>query len=274
MWQELIESGHASSDMHNSIVEHLGFSFQADIVTQMKPYLLKSLKDLEDAVINDDVTATPPSRMKKQIGFAKDVATKNGFAAMKTIKVEDERLLVFELVTIILLALHPEKCKCKYDDRESLLAVYPEFESIDESVELEKLRTFANFMNFTFYFITPKFNRQHIFNIVTRIAEGKDVKYVTGSGKTQSTANRVLIYNREGDIVPKPRPIRKNVEKKDAQNNRDEGISSNSAIVSLGLPVLPANEVPSMNIMPTGFSNDYGASQMSSDLGKRIRNDH
>jgi len=274
MWQDLIESGLSGPEMHNAIIDHLGYSFSAEIVTQMRPYLLKSLKDLEDAIINYDASAIPPTRMKKQISIAKDIAIKNGFAAMKTIKVEDERLLVYELVTMILLALHPEKCKYKYEDSDALLLVYPEFESIDESIEIEKLRAFANFMNFSFYFITPKYNRQHIFNVVTKICEGKDVKYVTGSGKTQCTANRVLIYNREGGIIPKPRPIRKNVVKQDAivnDNIKEEnivGLPSNVNITeSIQIPIGLPTDMPIIDIMPIAIS------QISTDLGKRNRDD-
>ena len=311
MWQDLIESGLSGYEMHNAIIDHLGFSFSSEIVTQMKPYLLKSLKDLEEAVINYDAGAIPPSRMKKQISIAKDTAIKNGFVAMKTIKVEDERLLMYELVTIILLAVHPEKCKYKYVDREALLSAYPEFESIDESVEIEKLRAFANFMNFSFYFITPKYNRQHVFNIVTKITEGKDVKYVTGSGKTQCTANRVLIYNREGGIIPKPRPIRKNVVKNDfnintnTQNNiiqeENNTILSNATsladVMQIPMPMpnipmpsmpmpmhmtmnmtmnmpmnMPTTEMPIIDFTPAhAISNNYGDMQVGSGLGKRNR---
>ena len=208
-WQELYESGTRPHDpvRYNSILDGLGYSFSMDICNQMRPILEKSIHELEDAVVNYDKDNST-AKEKKQIMLAKDIAIKNGFIEMRSIKVEDERLLMFEVVVIILLSLHPEKCKFKYEDNHALLAKYPEFQSIDKNVELDKLRAFANYMNFALHFITAKYNRQHVFNIVTKITDGKDVKYITGSGKTKSTADRVLIYNREGGIVPKPRPIR------------------------------------------------------------------
>ena len=208
-WQELYESGTRPHDpvRYNSILDTLGYSFSMDICNQMRPILEKSIHELEDAVVNYDKDNST-TKEKKQIMLAKDIAIKNGFIEMRSIKVEDERLLMFEVVVIILLSLHPEKCKFKYEDNHSLLAKYPEFQSIDKNVELDKLRAFANYMNFALHFITAKYNRQHVFNIVTKITDGKDVKYITGSGKTKSTADRVLIYNREGGIVPKPRPVR------------------------------------------------------------------
>ena len=208
-WQELYESGTRPHDpvRYNSILDSLGYSFSMDICNQMRPILEKSIHELEDAVVNYDKDNST-TKEKKQITLAKEIAIKNGFIEMRSIKVEDERLLMFEIVVIILLSLHPEKCKFKYEDNYSLLAKYPEFQSIDKNVELDKLRAFANYMNFALHFITAKYNRQHVFNIVTKITDGKDVKYITGSGKTKSTADRVLIYNREGGIVPKPRPVR------------------------------------------------------------------
>lgn len=205
-WQQ-IYSGHDATSRYTSILDTLSFSFDIDTCNVMRPFLEKSMHELEEAVINYD-KENSITKEKKQIVLAKDILSRNGFKEMKSIRVEDERLLMLEVAVIILLSLHPEKCTLKYVDNTALLLTYPEFQSIDGSVELDKLRSFANYMNFAFYFITPNYNRQHVFNIVTKITDGCGVKYITGSGKTKSTSDRVLIYNREGKIVPKPRPIR------------------------------------------------------------------
>ena len=57
--------------------------------------------------------------------------------------------------------------------------------------------------------ITPKNHKNHLLDIATRISEGKNMKYITGSGQTLATTRRVMIYEREGMIAPVRRPDRK-----------------------------------------------------------------
>ena len=206
-WLDIFDSGVVDEERYKAIIDNLSFSFPNETCVKMKPILERSMQELEHAAVHFD-RGKESSKVKKQIVVAKDIIVKNGFPEMRYIKIEDEKLIMLEAVVIILLSFHPEVCSYKYIDNNALIARYPEFESTSRSSDLDKLRGFANFMNFTFYFVTAKLNRQHVFNIVTRITEGKDVRYVTGTGKTQSTSDRVLIYNREGGILPKSRPIK------------------------------------------------------------------
>lgn len=199
---------------------------------------------------------------------------------MKSIRVEDERLLMLEVVVIILLSLHPEKCTVKYVDNTALLLTYPEFQSIDGSVELDKLRSFANYMNFAFYFITPNYNRQHVFNIVTKITDGYGVKYITGSGSTKSTSDRVLIYNREGKIVPKPRPVRSKTKETNNKRNEHKLEAAAAAIpevtpipIMINQAIIPgtrqANQAMIIPIVTNRVIVSTGTGADISNLGKR-----
>ena len=254
-------SGARGDAKYKAIIDNLPYSFDNDTCVEMKPILEGSMKELEAAVIKYD-KEHPSSKDKKQIIFAKDIIVKNGFPEMRTAKIDDEKLLMLEAVTIILLSFHPEKCAFKYQDNDALITSYPEFESIGK-VELDKLCGFANFMNFAFYFISANMNRQHIFNIVTRITEGKDVRYVTGTGKTKSTSDRVLIYNREGDVVPKTRPTVKSIDEL-------EDIIGPELIFGEGLPIheVFANESMIVPSPVTRYSlRNYVA--LNTSLGKR-----
>ena len=61
-----------------------------------------------------------------------------------------------------------------------------------------------------FQVLPPKSKKAHLLDLVTRIVEGNNVKYITGSGETQATRRRVAIYELEGNITPLPRPPRRN----------------------------------------------------------------
>jgi hypothetical protein len=60
-----------------------------------------------------------------------------------------------------------------------------------------------------FYTISPRHNKSLILNIITRIVEGRDARYITGSGQTKPTNDRVLIFSTIGDCEKIPRPPRK-----------------------------------------------------------------
>lgn len=58
--------------------------------------------------------------------------------------------------------------------------------------------------------LPPKSKKAHLLDLVTRIVEGNDIRYITGSGETAATRRRVAIYEIEGNITPLPRPPRRN----------------------------------------------------------------
>ena len=109
---------------------------------------------------------------------------------------------------VLVLANRPEGKAVQYDSLSRLLREYPEFMDTEE-IEQTKLLHFRNLMAVALLIIPANHNRAHLLNLITRLSEGRCVKYVTGSGAMRSTRRRVLIYEREGKIVPTIRPPRK-----------------------------------------------------------------
>lgn len=66
--------------------------------------------------------------------------------------------------------------------------------------ELDHLWHVANWMNFLFKMITARKNKGLAMQVVPKLVEGWEVKYVTGSGQTKHTANRVHIFEFEGNV--------------------------------------------------------------------------
>jgi hypothetical protein len=90
---------------------------------------------------------------------------------------------------------------------EAFLTRYPEFRHdarIDDRERANLLR-FRNMMVICQRVIPAQGHKNHLIDIVTRLVEGKHVKYIVGSGQSDKTSRRVFIYRREGNVplVPK-----------------------------------------------------------------------
>jgi hypothetical protein len=81
---------------------------------------------------------------------------------------------------------------------------YPEFtrerDPRIDAAEQESLLKFRNTMALCQTLISAHHHKNHLMDLVTRLAEGKDVRYIVGSGQSDKTSRRVLIYRREGDV--------------------------------------------------------------------------
>ena len=53
-----------------------------------------------------------------------------------------------------------------------------------------------------FNYIPAKKNKGLILQVIPKLVEGSSAKYITGSGQTQATKDRVLIYELEGGVKP------------------------------------------------------------------------
>lgn len=118
---------------------------------------------------------------------------------------EDERKLVFEaLLLFILRTKIPNKYSCEED-------FLNDFPHARERSAVEQQRQFhtSNWMDLMFYTITARHNKALILNVITRIVEGRDARYITGSGQTKPTNDRVLIFSTIGNCEKIPRPPRK-----------------------------------------------------------------
>ena len=91
---------------------------------------------------------------------------------------------------------------------EKFLDTYPDFKNRN-ALETERLRLTANWMDLTFYTIHPKNNKTFVMTLIPRIVEGRNAKYITGSGQTKSTTDRVDIFRAEGRCEKTSRPPRR-----------------------------------------------------------------
>jgi len=89
----------------------------------------------------------------------------------------------------------------KYKSLEQFQSAYPFFS--DRAVlEQEKLYHTANWMHILFQITTAKKNKGMVMEVIPRFVEGNSVQYVTGSGQTQPTRDRVTVYETEGNVKP------------------------------------------------------------------------
>lgn len=87
----------------------------------------------------------------------------------------------------------------KYPTFESFEAAYSEDFSNDDEPEKRKLWQVANWMHILFQLVPAKKNKGLSMLVAPRFIEGWHVKYVTGSGQTHYTANRVKVFETEGE---------------------------------------------------------------------------
>jgi len=92
----------------------------------------------------------------------------------------------------------------KYQNTNIFLSVYPRFVHYDEK-DVKTLCRVANWMVILFNLIPAKKNKGLILAAVTKFVEGPGVNYITGSGQTSATADRVFIYETEGNVKPTKR---------------------------------------------------------------------
>lgn len=119
----------------------------------------------------------------------------------------DARRQLFEIAFILLFrASHRrfvstlELCMAEFSEK------YPDFGYAKLNAdECNKLLKFRNVMAVVQKLIPPNGNKQHLLDIVARIAEGHADRYITGGGMTVATKRRVHIYEKEGGITAQPR---------------------------------------------------------------------
>lgn len=87
----------------------------------------------------------------------------------------------------------------KYPTYEDFNSVYGSHYRQEDETELNHLWRTANWMNVLFNLLPAKKNKGLVMLVVPRFVEGWHVKYVTGSGQTHATANRVYAFEVEGD---------------------------------------------------------------------------
>eukprot|EP00607_Mallomonas_marina_P001930 CAMPEP_0182427562 /NCGR_PEP_ID=MMETSP1167-20130531/18443_1 /TAXON_ID=2988 /ORGANISM="Mallomonas Sp, Strain CCMP3275" /LENGTH=541 /DNA_ID=CAMNT_0024609879 /DNA_START=84 /DNA_END=1709 /DNA_ORIENTATION=+ len=91
----------------------------------------------------------------------------------------------------------------KYKNLDEFLDAYSSqpFTSYPQNEKVKLMNT-ANWMNILFSMEKAKKNKGLVMDVIPRLVEGPNARYVTGSGQTHATADRVLIYEVEGGISP------------------------------------------------------------------------
>lgn len=92
----------------------------------------------------------------------------------------------------------------KYQSLDEFLSQYPEFSVKDDEEQINLWHT-ANWMFELFKFIPAYKNKGLTIMIVPKLIEGWEAKYITGSGQKEVTANRVKIFENEGNVKPNTR---------------------------------------------------------------------
>ncbi|KAJ1415499.1 hypothetical protein B484DRAFT_454518 [Ochromonadaceae sp. CCMP2298] len=93
----------------------------------------------------------------------------------------------------------------KFPSLDSFLTAYGDrFSSEPESEKIVLWQT-ANWMSLLFLMITARKNKGLAMQVVPKVCEGWDAKYITGSGQTKATANRVHVFETEGSVKPSER---------------------------------------------------------------------
>lgn len=95
---------------------------------------------------------------------------------------------------------HVEHVSPKYDDLEYFLSKYEKFREYSQTTQ-EILMATANWISIILKFIPAKKNKGLIICVVPKYVEGLQTRYVTGSGQTHATNDRVYIYEVEGNVV-------------------------------------------------------------------------
>jgi hypothetical protein len=112
-----------------------------------------------------------------------------------------EGILLYALWVVFLSELdkYITEADYKYPTVESFLEAYAGRFSDETESEKRCLWTTANWMNILFRIITARKNKGLVIQVLPKLIEGWDSKYVTGSGQTKATANRVHLFETEGN---------------------------------------------------------------------------
>lgn len=153
---------------------------------------------------------------------------------------DDEVRVAFQALFLFLLRPF---IPLKYDKLKDFLANYPHLKERN-GMEQERLRFTANWMDLAFHSIQPRNNKTFILNIIPRIVEGRNARYITGSGQTRPTADRVDLFRLEGQCEKIKRPPRKKKEllPQDAILDQKNVANISQLLQSSGLTLLPVGE--------------------------------
>jgi hypothetical protein len=197
----MLEFSFSNSVVNHPIMQRL-FVSTMEHCDQMIDEAMATIKVCDEATMRDRLSLdSTPFVLAKRMRMSFSEITK-----------DNDIRLCFQALLLYLLR---RRIPPKYETEESFLEKYPEY--ADRSpVERTRLRNSANWMVLTFHTIQPRNNKSFIMHLIPKLVEGKNARYITGSGQTKSTADRVHLFRTEGECEKIQRPPRK---RKDAMMN-------------------------------------------------------
>ena len=97
---------------------------------------------------------------------------------------------------------HYPAAQLKYQNMQAFLDAYEGHFNDTDPAEQETLKNEANWFNVVSTLLPPRMSKGLTIQVVPRLVEGWQAKYVTGSGQTETTRRRVYIFEREGGVAP------------------------------------------------------------------------
>lgn len=209
-----------------------------------------------------------------KIDIAYDAASRLDEAIAK-LKPDVERRLCFE-AGLVLLAYNQisNTGTGLFQTVDQLLERYPEL-NVDpplEAKELDALLLFRNVMVVALRLISASGSKNHLLDLVTRIAEGRSVKYITGSGERIATSCRVLIYRREGNVNATPKRPKQTSAVASANGPRDGSVDDES-VAGSDAPTSTAGGTSSSAKAPRTAKkrSNHKVTDFASRIGKRSK---
>lgn len=145
---------------------------------------------------------TTPSELSTNSVFeAKYRGQLNAVLKSSCLGKEDRRVAKYSLqACMVLLALHDyesQNSSLLYSEAE-FLSCYPDFGRLAETPVLVRFR---NIVAVSLTLMRFENNKAKHLTIATRLSEGKDARYITGSGQSLATTRRVTILERESSFI-------------------------------------------------------------------------
>lgn len=112
--------------------------------------------------------------------FACDIGGEQLGEKLYKLKWCDEKRLCFEVTLLLIFSKRNKSNELIWNNINILINNYPEFINCDDE-ELKKLLIFRNMMKFAMKLYPANKHKGHLLELVTRVVEGYQIKYITGS---------------------------------------------------------------------------------------------
>jgi hypothetical protein len=183
---------------------------------------------------------------------------------LSTIHKEGPLMYALWVAMLVILKKFYKRDDFKYPTLDSFHHAYNYVFDEESDEEQERLWQTANWMSVLFQLISAKKNKGLAMQVVPKLVEGWQAKYVTGSGQTRLTANRVLIFEREGNTKAnhrgKVKPKKKSLPKRYSTTHRGPGRKRSKS------PSTVALDEDELTITTTSVGKKRGRSNSTSSI--------